>query len=1276
MRNYWNPSLLLCLFVVLIFSPGIKAQNFLVNYINTDNYPEIEAGFIATDDFGGKIFNSKISDFSVLENDKACKILEVTNPNQKYNPVSIVMMVDISLSMRGSHIDYVKEGLTSFINQIPLEKSEIAIAGFSDQTYVLSDFTQSKDRLITALNKLNTIKGTDFDYAFIAPAQGAFAIGNNSRYRKVIVFITDGLGSTNAERVSAMAVEQGFTIFTLNVGYRIPNDLKTITQTSGGQYFEKIWSQSHFKNAATAIFQQLECIDYGTVKWLAGLNCDTEKHVKLSYKKQKVEFNIQVPKDKVGKIEVNPSLIQFGVGKVGKEQIQNISIAPRNIPVTIQSLGVDTSSSFKITDSIQFPVHLQPGEVFKSKLKFTATESGLYSGNLKVTSAECPDMNVLLRAGGEEQIKLLFPVGGETFVIGEDTSVLWEGVKRTQPVDVAYKMHETEDWKYLDKADNFRYWWNLPLQTSNEVQVKVSPNKFADENLEPNATLDASNTIIYSVFYSPDGNIIITTDKDEFITTWNAQSGKIITSLGGYEAKKAIIEPGNRILIFLKDETFVWDLESKKQVGRTNSLEKRVQTSYILPDGHEVLSGGNVSIDPAKNARIWSGIYPYKTFLLNQPDAKWASFTPDGRFIVSLDNKNQVKIFVTGSAKLLKTFTFKELVSSVIISPDGTKALINLPEELCMLDLTNTSELYRTSRAMFKQFTPGGTHFIISREKSISFMESGKGNEVLRIQNPRFYKVSPLSGYLVHNSRDSLYLFNLKEGKNIIGIPGKSVKQASFNSNESKVYVLTMNNTIEIYSTSGGDFMGVIEGFSNKIKNLVCNPGKLELALLMEDNRIEVWSPATNSNIKGDVSGKFSIISPKPAVIDTIRFNSQTINASKEVYVQKFATNATNYPITIQNVEIKGKDKDAFRSISNTFPVRMAANSQIDKEFSFNPDTIGEFNALAVTYTHTDTFYTVMLGNGVRPRVKPLLKNIDFGAVKVGTYKDSLASLLVNIGHDSLVIHSIKNIGPDESQFKVLSSQSYKLGRGDTLKTLVRFNPLLRGKTTTALLLVSSDLENQVVLQGEGWARREIVITGITRNSADSIPLQARVEKIDLESATPVEELNTGTDGRYMFKLSADRNYGIVAQKEQFISVSLNVDLRSNVPADTIFQDIYLTEIKPGTIIRLNNIFFETNNATLLPTSQADLKRLLDIILMNKQFNFEIHGHTDAIGADAYNLNLSKARATAVMNYLVNNGVPKNKLSIRYFGKNNPIAGNSTEEGRALNRRVELKVVK
>jgi outer membrane protein OmpA-like peptidoglycan-associated protein len=73
----------------------------------------------------------------------------------------------------------------------------------------------------------------------------------------------------------------------------------------------------------------------------------------------------------------------------------------------------------------------------------------------------------------------------------------------------------------------------------------------------------------------------------------------------------------------------------------------------------------------------------------------------------------------------------------------------------------------------------------------------------------------------------------------------------------------------------------------------------------------------------------------------------------------------------------------------------------------------------------------------------------------------------------------------------------------------------------------------------------------------------------------------------------------------------------------------------------------------------------------------EIAGHTDAIGTEAYNLDLSKRRATSVMDYLVEKGkIDKARITIVFFGEDKPIGSNETKEGRKKNRRVEFKIIK
>jgi len=102
---------------------------------------------------------------------------------------------------------------------------------------------------------------------------------------------------------------------------------------------------------------------------------------------------------------------------------------------------------------------------------------------------------------------------------------------------------------------------------------------------------------------------------------------------------------------------------------------------------------------------------------------------------------------------------------------------------------------------------------------------------------------------------------------------------------------------------------------------------------------------------------------------------------------------------------------------------------------------------------------------------------------------------------------------------------------------------------------------------------------------------------------------------------------------------------------------------------------FESGKADLLPQVYPVLDSLAITMKENPQFKWMVAGYTDAIGSAAINLKLSGKRAQAVVDYLVIKGVNRNKLLVKAYGKANPIANNNTAEGRAMNRRVEIKVI-
>ena len=105
-------------------------------------------------------------------------------------------------------------------------------------------------------------------------------------------------------------------------------------------------------------------------------------------------------------------------------------------------------------------------------------------------------------------------------------------------------------------------------------------------------------------------------------------------------------------------------------------------------------------------------------------------------------------------------------------------------------------------------------------------------------------------------------------------------------------------------------------------------------------------------------------------------------------------------------------------------------------------------------------------------------------------------------------------------------------------------------------------------------------------------------------------------------------------------------------------------------------VLFDTNKSTIKKESEEALKAIHDIMHEYSNTVFHIEGHTDSVGSDAYNLNLSKERAASVREWLVSNGIPANRLTSEGYGESRPIATNNTAKGRQDNRRVEISLDK
>ena len=112
---------------------------------------------------------------------------------------------------------------------------------------------------------------------------------------------------------------------------------------------------------------------------------------------------------------------------------------------------------------------------------------------------------------------------------------------------------------------------------------------------------------------------------------------------------------------------------------------------------------------------------------------------------------------------------------------------------------------------------------------------------------------------------------------------------------------------------------------------------------------------------------------------------------------------------------------------------------------------------------------------------------------------------------------------------------------------------------------------------------------------------------------------------------------------------------------------------KRGVVVILSDVLFAFDKADLKPAARAMVRNIAEVAISTER-NLSIEGHTDSVGSVMYNQELSMKRSQNVANALKADGVPQNRITVRGYGKGNPIVDNDSPESRALNRRVEVVI--
>jgi outer membrane protein OmpA-like peptidoglycan-associated protein len=503
----------------------------------------------------------------------------------------------------------------------------------------------------------------------------------------------------------------------------------------------------------------------------------------------------------------------------------------------------------------------------------------------------------------------------------------------------------------------------------------------------------------------------------------------------------------------------------------------------------------------------------------------------------------------------------------------------------------------------------------------------------------------------------------------------------------------------EIYASQLTD-----KGWSTpKVLPFPVNLGCEKAPKIMADNRTLIFASIREGGIGGfdlyqsqlNADGDWS----KPIPLEYVNSSGNDlfscISASGDLMY--FSKNFDIYSVVIpedfrqfQNITIQGavQDADSKEPLSAYIKITDANTSETITSFSNNP---------------SDGYYSIVLSAGRAYNLE--VKKEDFSSALfyydlrgIEEYQEFEQNInLFQTAHMMVNIYDIELYDPLPSTIIVKNSRGIKIDElitsGQEWKTKVAlpignfytleiqsenfksksFSIDLRG------LILYREFEEDIELVPEKIGVpiniKDLLSNGAVSGSKIVIRNKTRNEEIIISGN---QTINLRVGDRYLVEASSDRGYAFN---------STEIDISKEGKVQSIDQESgELVENKSGISLKLQplsknanltlkDIYFESNSSTLFESSFPELDRVISLMNDYPSMKIEIAAHTDDIGSGVYNVQLSNLRAQSVVDYVAQNNISIVRLISKGYGEVKPVASNDTEENRAKNRRVELKIL-
>lgn len=1247
---------------------GQESKFKLIN-VSIENFPLVEATFERTDNYNRNLILLDSTKVSVNERGTNCPIVNIINPVAHRVPLSVVIVVDVSGSMGKNRLPVAKIALLNLIKIIPLDISEIALISFNNRAQIGSDFTQDKNKLTEAVQRLYAKGGTSYTHAMLDSCTGAMPLLNQAQANRKLIFITDGKSDIDTQSVLDSLNALGTTVYAVSIGIDMPNSLKEISNNTGGKHYVGLDSEVQLTGIMTSILREINYDTYYKVQWKSEYGCDTNRYGQVQVEGSNIPYTYRLTNKLIPKIFPDVKKLEFGEIKMGSSETLPIKLINKRGLAVLSGI-TSSDPSYRIGPPIKLPDTLLANSTTTVPVQFNRSNEGLSISNIVFRFNRCPDKQVITRGGSKEKIKLTFPSGGEELLAQSDTLIKWEGIKPKRQVKLFYRPVSDTCWNYIGQGAANQFTWQIPQQGKDSLLVKAQPVPILGGDYENFYQNNLDLTCITGIAFSSNDSLVAISNCNGDIVLLNCLEKRFIQGLRGYPNTAIGFNELDQLMVFNNTKLELLKPVTGMVIRRLDNSGK-VATNIRNAQGEELLCSFKASNRKSEGIVIYSPVNNTISTLKSKELPKFAGANADGTRAVTLSPSNELAIFDLKRSNKLFERKFSD-VKQVILDRNSKYALVEQEDSLTILDLELAEPLFWIAYNEYKSFSPDGKYLI--NESLVGwncFTDSYTGKELFTLDIDNHY-ISQAGHNLVYYENDTLRKINLLDKVESYKKFIPNVIKIISSGDMKRALLINSSGTHKIVDLENGSFSSDLKfGANSKYIASFSKKGK-DLLLLANSGELSYWRPQ-RINYEAACSEPFVIVKPQISGPDTL-YVGKKVCCDERSYTQYIKYyNKTAIDINIESITLRNDFNGVYYIRSRSTNVNLPGNSNMLVEIDFKPTDNGTFKADLELVTKYDIVKTHIYANAYKNPCKKLNQNFYLGRVNVGQLKDTIINIgICNLDKTGGI--TFKNDGNDTVQIKPLNGKLAKGPTGDSLRLKLRLEGVERGRTSTIINAIHADSSElfTALVYGDIVASRNQHVKGVVFDCKDSLAIKSDVEFTDLETGYLHKIVSSDSKGGYLATLNKERNYLVVCRKPGYLPWIKEYYPSENY-TDTVKLNIAICKKGDNATLRFKYLTFAFDSDSIMKNSQPELKAITKYLRQNTHQALEIHGHTDNTGSSTYNQKLSFRRASAVKKYLTQHGIKATRIKAFGWGAKQPVQSNDTEAGRAVNRRVEIK---